>query len=161
MSNIDFSEFSFDQNFYQKLINGKVSKEDITYKIKILNLLIDSINDIESKIVENLYLKIEFLENYYSKVLLSKKEKKLILSGYINFCEKIRQQVKNENPNISFGNIAKISRQMWDELSTEEKNSFEPQEYLNFCSIYRAYVVDEKDLKKIWDKLNNEEKSRY
>ncbi|EAY08175.1 HMG box family protein [Trichomonas vaginalis G3] len=45
-------------------------------------------------------------------------------SPYIFFCQEKRPQVKEENPGIAFGDIAKKLGEMWKNLSEEEKKPY-------------------------------------
>ena len=42
-------------------------------------------------------------------------------NGYINFGKEHRQKVKEENPDMAFGDVTKKLASMWKELSDEEK----------------------------------------
>ena len=45
-------------------------------------------------------------------------------SPYIVFCSQCRKQVQSENPDASFGDIAKILGAKWKELSDSEKEQY-------------------------------------
>lgn len=45
--------------------------------------------------------------------------------AYLNFCEKIRRQVKEDNPTASFSKIASILRNMWTNMSDHEKQVYD------------------------------------
>jgi hypothetical protein len=45
-------------------------------------------------------------------------------SPYISFCNAKRHEVKAANPNAAFGDIAKLLRNIWNELSESEKASY-------------------------------------
>jgi len=46
------------------------------------------------------------------------------MSGYITFSTEIRQRVKDENPNASFGEISKIIGAQWRNLPEAKKKVY-------------------------------------
>ena len=51
-------------------------------------------------------------------------KKKRPLSGFMKFSQQHRAQVKEENPDISFGEVGRKLGEMWRALSDEEKEAF-------------------------------------
>jgi len=49
------------------------------------------------------------------------------LSAYMFYCQANRDQVKKDNPDITFPEIAKILGQKWNELDANDKKPFEKQ----------------------------------
>ena len=48
-----------------------------------------------------------------------------MIFAYINFCEKIRRKVKEDNPTASFSKIASILRNTWNNMSEHEKEVYD------------------------------------
>jgi hypothetical protein len=51
-----------------------------------------------------------------------KKSKKQ--SNYVNFCTKVRPEVKKENPELKGMEVTKKLKEMWADLSQEEKDAY-------------------------------------
>jgi hypothetical protein len=45
--------------------------------------------------------------------------------AYLNFCEKVRRKVKEDNPTASFSKIASILRNTWNNMSEHEKQVYD------------------------------------
>eukprot|EP00548_Thalassiothrix_antarctica_P012618 CAMPEP_0194165840 /NCGR_PEP_ID=MMETSP0154-20130528/1645_1 /TAXON_ID=1049557 /ORGANISM="Thalassiothrix antarctica, Strain L6-D1" /LENGTH=75 /DNA_ID=CAMNT_0038876381 /DNA_START=138 /DNA_END=365 /DNA_ORIENTATION=- len=58
------------------------------------------------------------------KVSAAPGRKKKPLSGYMKFAKEHRQQVKDENADITFGQIGKKLGEMWRALDDKEKEEY-------------------------------------
>jgi len=45
-------------------------------------------------------------------------------TGYMKFCDEIREKIRKENPDMQLGGIAKILGIKWNELSDEKKEEY-------------------------------------
>jgi hypothetical protein len=45
-------------------------------------------------------------------------------SAFLIYCEEHRDQLKKENPDLSFGEIAKLLGEKWKQLSEDEKEIY-------------------------------------
>jgi hypothetical protein len=45
-------------------------------------------------------------------------------SAYINFCSQKRDEIKSENPDLSFGELSKKLGEIWKSMSEEDKNEY-------------------------------------
>lgn len=52
-------------------------------------------------------------------------------SAYINFCNHHRKIIKNENPNLTFGEVAKALGKLWKALDVDEKKKHADPAYVS------------------------------
>lgn len=52
-------------------------------------------------------------------------------SAYINFCNHHRKNIKADNPNLTFGEVAKALGSLWKQQSADEKQKYKDPAYVN------------------------------
>lgn len=93
------------------------------------------------KFIENVSnqftIPIEQLENIWKDV---QKEKLVVKkrvnvnrkpSAYINFCNHHRKIIKSDNPELTFGEVAKKLGNLWKELDVDEKKKYSDPTYVS------------------------------
>ena len=92
----------------------------------------------------------EFVKKYISNDISKLKHKKdpnmpkRPKSGYMFFCEDVRESVMNKNKTAKMGEISKILGKMWGKMDTEEKQPYLDQaeeakeEYSEAMKNYKA-----------------------
>lgn len=90
----------------------------ILKELKLSNKTIQKAIDIN----ENYNINGEKIKNNDIKEIKVKKEKKP--TPYNNFMKKIYKKIKNENPEMSFGDISKKISSEWKKLNQEEKEKY-------------------------------------
>ena len=69
-------------------------------------------------------------------------------SAYINFCNHQRKLIKAENPNLTFGEVAKALGKLWKALSVEEKKKHTDPAYIGELSEKPSATEESKKVKR-------------
>ena len=64
-------------------------------------------------------------------------------SAYINFCNHHRKNIKTENPNLTFGEVAKALGALWKSQSADEKQKYTDPSYAGEPVEKPSTVVDD------------------
>jgi hypothetical protein len=51
------------------------------------------------------------------------------MNGYLLFCEEMRPELRDENPDISFEDMGRRLGEMWRKLTPSERNSYYAERY--------------------------------
>lgn len=70
-------------------------------------------------------------------------------SAYINFCNHHRKIIRTENPNLTFGEVAKSLGQLWKSQSVEEKQKYSDPTYIGVQITEKPTTNTPEDNKKV------------
>jgi len=89
---------------------------------KIIKYKLDSyINDLLNVLPEDSNITKQQLLELWNKKQTKQPRKK---SSYINWSTQMRPKIKQENPSLSFSEVAKKLGDMWKEMSQEDKDKY-------------------------------------
>ena len=70
-------------------------------------------------------------------------------SAYINFCNYHRKIIKTENPNLTFGEVAKALGKLWKAQSVDEKKKYSDPAYVGEEVIEKQIAIPTDESKKV------------
>ena len=131
-------------------------------KRTILNTAIqNTIAQYFSSFIENVSTKFNISQDEFNDLWKETQKEKLKIkprrrvntnktpSAYINFCNYQRKIIKTENPNLTFGDVAKALGKLWKDLSIDEKKKYSDPAYIGESDEKPTATEESKKVKRV------------